>query len=164
MSTARDILRAHLAPRETLARRMAVAGSEASALATLMAACLLIFVGQWPRLARQAHLGEGPDLQALIAGALFAWLFVVPLAMYLAALVVFWFLRVLGFGTTAPAVRQALFWGLLAATPAILLNGLVAGLIGPGPALTATGTLALGLLIYFWVTGLVHVVTREATA
>ena len=49
---------------------------------------------------------------------------------------------------------MALFWGLMAAVPLWLLNGLTAGLVGEGPALTLVGVLALGAFLWFVVAGL----------
>lgn len=164
MSTVQDILRSYRAPRAVLRERLSHGVSEASNLATLMAACVLIFAGQGPRLSRQAFLEDGITLEALLAGALFGWVFVAPLAFYVIALVVYWLMRVLGAAVTPGEVRYAIFWGLLAATPAILLNGLVAGFIGPGAALALTGALALAAVITFWVSGLIEVSRREVMA
>lgn len=164
MSTAHDILRSYRAPRAVLRERLGRGVTEASSLATLMAACLLIFAGQGPRLSRQAFLEEGLTLEALLAGALFGWLFVAPLAFYVIALVVYWLMRVLGAQVTPGEVRYAIFWGLLAATPAILLNGLVAGFIGAGTALALTGAVALAAVIGFWVSGLIEISRSEVPA
>ncbi len=50
--------------------------------------------------------------------------------------------------------RLALFWALLAIAPAMLLAGLTAGLVGPGPALGVTRAVAgLGFLV-IWGAGL----------
>jgi len=49
---------------------------------------------------------------------------------------------------------MALFWGLLAAAPLWLLWGLVAGFIGPGPALDLTGIVALVAFLVLWLAGL----------
>src|SRR6056297_601672 len=46
----------------------------------------------------------------------------------------------------SPESRLALFWTLLATTPAWLLHGLVRGFIGPGPAEQLVGA---GLLLAF---------------
>ena len=48
------------------------------------------------------------------------------------------------------SARLALFWTLLATTPAWLLHGLVAGFIGPGPALQAVGGLLLVAFLTIW--------------
>ncbi|MBC7180364.1 MAG: YIP1 family protein [Roseovarius sp.] len=50
----------------------------------------------------------------------------------------------------------ALFWAFLAASPLILLHGLVAGFVGPGPGLQAVGLLWLLVFLWFWVSGLIE--------
>jgi len=131
----------------------------------LMIACALIFVGQWPRLVRQSHEGEaGITFETLFAGALMGWIFIAPLVFYALALMLFWVLRLIGQDVSPFEVRYAIFWGLLAATPLILLNGLTAGLIGEGPALTLTGVISLFALLIFWGAGLVEISRREVPA
>lgn len=138
-------------------RRLAGAGPrEDRALAILMGACVILFVAQWPRLSREAHL-TGQDLNGLLAGALAGWLLFAPLGLYLVAWLAHLVARLLrGQGPSFNA-RIALFWGLLAATPLALLNGLVAGFIGPGPALTLVGVIWIAVLLWFWIAGLVAV-------
>ena len=46
--------------------------------------------------------------------------------------------------------RLATFWAVFSAAPAFLFNGLVLGLVGPGPAATVVGILVLILLVYLW--------------
>ena len=52
------------------------------------------------------------------------------------------------------ASRMALFWALVAASPLWLLNGLVAGMIGPGAALGIVGALAAAAFLWFWGAGI----------
>lgn len=161
MSVVLDILRTYRAPRETIARRIGPEAREDRALAVLMGACVTIFVAQWPRLAREAHLDASIGLDARLAAALFAWLFVAPLLFYAIALVAHAALRLSGRTVGGYAVRMALFWGLLAATPMFLLTGLAAGFVGQGPALTLVSALAFAALVVFWVTGLILVAARR---
>ena len=126
---------------------------EELALAYLMLGCGLVFVGQWPKLQRDAYLA-GEDLQPLIGASLFAWIFAAPVLLYLLAALVHLAARaarrpVGGFGS-----RMALFWALVAASPLWLLNGLTAGLVGPGPALSLVGLVAVGAFVWFWIAGL----------
>ena len=150
MSATLDIFRSYRAPLRVARRRIAGGPREDKALATLMAACLLIFVAQWPALAR-----EGIPLDARIGGALLAWIFVVPLVAYVLALLTQGAARLFGGGRDGRAHRMALFWALLAATPAWLLFGLVRGLIGPGAAEAVTGAVAFGVFLLFWAAGLI---------
>jgi hypothetical protein len=136
---------------------------EDRALVTLMLACGLIFVAQWPRLSREAFLGE-QELNALLAGALMGWLFIAPLALYALAALSHLVARLMGGQGSWYGARMALFWALLAAAPLWLLWGLVAGFIGPGPALDLTGIVAFGAFLLIWVFGLRAAEGGEAAA
>lgn len=149
LSVAGDIFAAWGAPRRVFRRRAGAAPREDRALVVLMAACLLIFVAQWPRLSRQAF-ETGADLQPLIGGALFGLLFLAPLALYAIGTLTHLLARLLGGGASAYAARFALFWALLAATPLWLFWGLIAGFIGPGAAMSAVGLVAFGLFLWLW--------------
>ncbi len=154
MSVINDIARTYRAPREVLRKKLEVGQREDRALATLVAACLLVFVAQWPLLARQAHLKPDVPLDARLGGALLAWLFIAPLAAYVMAAATRLAARLFGGRGNWFGARLALFWALLAASPLWLLNGLVAGLVGPGPALSLVGAVAFGVFLVFWGAGL----------
>ena len=143
------------APGSVLKRRLAAGGNkaEARALITVMLACGLIFVAQWPRLSREAHM-TGQELEMLIGGALLGWMFIAPLALYGLAAITHLVAKVMGGKASWLEARMALFWGLLAASPLWLLWGLVAGLVGPGAALNMTGLLALCAFVAIWLLGL----------
>lgn len=145
-----------------MVRRLVEAGQrEDRALAILMGACVILFVAQWPRLSREAHL-TGQDINGLLAGALAGWLLFAPLGFYLLSWLLHLIMRVFrGQGPSFNA-RIAIFWGLLAATPLALLNGLVAGFIGPGPALTLVGVVWIGVLLWFWIAGMRAVYRGDA--
>ncbi|MEM9709694.1 MAG: YIP1 family protein [Pseudomonadota bacterium] len=162
MSVARDIIRTYFAPRETLRRKIGAGAREDRALATLFGACILIFIAQWPGLAREAHLNEGSELDMLMGAALFGWVFVAPLLLYALAAFSHILARIFGGQGTWFRARMALFWALLAASPLWLLHGLVKGFIGPGAALQAVGFLALGAFLVFWGTGLWEAEGRKA--
>ena len=145
-----------------VARRLVNAGQrEDRALAILMGACVILFVAQWPRLSREAHL-TGQDINGLLAGALAGWLLFAPLGFYILSWLLHLVMRVFrGQGPSFNA-RIAIFWGFLAATPLALLNGLVAGFIGPGPALTLVGVVWIGVLLWFWIAGMRAVYRGDA--
>ncbi len=130
MALTLDLLASYRAPRRVL-RRLQGDRREARILVYLMLACGLVFVAQWPRLAREAWLDASIPLEALLAGALFAWMFIAPLVFYALGGLLALVLRLAG-PVDAFAVRLGLFWALLVAAPLALLQGLVAGLIGPG--------------------------------
>ncbi len=120
----------------------------------LMVAMLIFLVAQAPGHARAAEIDPSIPLNARMGGALLAVMFMMPVLAYgLAALVAA--LSRLGPRSITPEdSRLALFWALLAVSPAMLLAGLTGGLVGPGPALTLTQTLAgLGFL-FIWGAGL----------
>ena len=163
MSVTQDIVATYKGPGRIVARRLAMGQREDRALAILMAGCFTVFIAQMPRLARQAHL-EGLELNMLLGSTLLAWVFIMPLFLYIMAFVVHIVLRAFGGRATSFASRLALFWGLLASTPVLLLHGMVAGFIGASAALNAVGILWLLLFSWFWLAGLARVYFGEAHA
>lgn len=152
MSVTRDILATYRRPKSVALRRQADGPREDRALAVIMAACIVIFVAQWPRLSREAHLTDG-DIMPLIGGAMMGWVFMAPLFFYALAFVSFLILKLIG-KTTAYKTRMALFWALLASSPIVLFQGLVAGFIGPGLLNNSIGLIWLVVLLWFWMTGI----------
>ena len=153
MSVSADIVATYRGPGRVMRRLLAMGQREDRALAILMAGCALVFIAQMPRLAREAHL-TGQELNMLLGGALLGWLIIAPLAFYGFAALSHLFAKLLGGRGDWFGARLALFWSLLASGPLLLLNGLVAGFIGPGAALNAVGFVWLIVFIWFWVTGL----------
>ncbi len=153
MSVVADMVATWRRPGAVIRRRAGNEPREDRALAVLMGACLLVFVAQWPRLARQATL-SGEEINPLLGGALFAWMFIMPLVLYALGTASHLVARLFAGRASAYQARFALFWALLAASPAWLLWGLVAGFVGPGPGMQAVGLLALGAFLYFWAMGL----------
>ncbi|MBV7393656.1 YIP1 family protein [Mameliella sediminis] len=153
MPVTRDIAASYRRPGQVLRGLMARGASEPRALAYLMGACGVMFVAQWPRLAREAHL-QDTELQPALGGALLATMLFLPLIFYVVAGLVQLVSRAVGRTVTGYDARLALFWALLAASPLALLNGLVAGFIGPGGALTLVGVAWFAAFLWFWSTGL----------
>ncbi len=149
MALIRDIGATYRRPGRVVARLLGMGQREDRALVFLMGACLVVFIAQWPRLARQAHL-EQIDLNVLLGSALLGWIFIAPLMFYALALIAYWIGRLLGAKLTPYRARVALFWAFLASTPVILLHGLVAGFIGPGAALQLVGLIWFCLFLWFW--------------
>ena len=153
MSVTIDILASYRAPQRVIRHKLAQGVREDRALAYLMVACLLIWVSGLPALARLAQTDPSIPLEGRIAGALFAWATLVPLGAYVLAGVFHVAARVVGGQGSWYGARLALFWALLAATPLWLLHGLVAGLIGQGPAQQIVALAALAGFLYLWVNG-----------
>ncbi len=153
MPVTRDIAATYRGPGKVIDRLLSMGAREDRALAIAMAACLVVFVGQWPRLAREAHL-TGQELNPMLGGALMGWIFIAPLMLYAIAFVSYLILRALGAQLSGFDARLALFWSFLAASPLILLHGLVAGFIGPGIQLTVVGGIWLAAFLWFWLSGL----------
>ena len=147
MALVTDIVATYRGPGRVIGRLLAAPAHEGRALALLMGACILVFISQWPVLARRAHMEE-MDLQMLLGGSLLAWVFIAPLLLYALAYLAYLVTRVLGGRGDAYSVRLALFWALLASAPLILLNGLVAGFIGPGAQLQLVGF--LWVVVFAW--------------
>jgi hypothetical protein len=153
MAVSRDITATYRRPQAVYSRLLARGPREDLGLVYLMAGCVLLFIAHLPRLAREAHLG-GQDLNMLMAGSLMALVFIAPLLFYGLALASYWILRGLRGRATGFGTRLALFWALLAVSPLTLLNGLVAGFIGAGPAQNSVAYLWFVAFVWFWGNGL----------
>lgn len=153
MPVTTDIVATYRGPRRVVRRLLEMGTREDRALVILIGACVVVFVAQWPRLAREAHLTE-QALNPLLGGALVAWLCIAPLLLYALALFSHGLARLTGGRGTAFGARLALFWAFLAASPLILLHGLVAGFVGPGPGLQLVGLIWCGVFGWFWLSGL----------
>lgn len=153
MPVTTDILASYRRPSAVLRGHLARAASEPRALAWLMGACGVMFVAQWPRLARQAHL-DGTEMEPAMGGALLGTLIILPLVFYVVAGLSQLVLRLFGGAVSGYEARVALFWALLAASPMALLNGLVAGFIGPGVEQSLVGAAWFGAFLWVWISGL----------
>jgi len=92
-------------------------------------------------------LNPTTPLDARLGGALLACVFLLPLLAYAIAAASHVIARLFGGRGSGLGARLALFWALLAIAPAMLLQGLVAGFVGPGAALNLVYILvALGFL------------------
>ncbi len=157
MPVTSDIVRTWRAPRAVMRRILDQGRREDRAIAYLMIACFLIFIAQWPRLSRLAagfDLAPGaevPALDRLIAYEFVAWLMVWPLFLYFLAGATHLVARVLGGKGTMYGARIALFWTMLATSPAILLHGMTRGFIGPGIETNIVGAFWLAAFVVIWV-------------
>jgi hypothetical protein len=97
----------------------------------------------------------GDELDRLIAYSFMGTVMILPLLLYAMA-GIGWFVGRLALPGLAPhAARMALFWALLAASPAAVLHGLVTAFIGPGMQASLVGLIWLGAVLLFWLQGLI---------
>lgn len=141
-------------PTLVVRRLIADGPREDRALAILMAAAVVMFVAQWPAASRAAHFDPSVPIDGRLSGQLVAIVFLMPLLAYLIAAVSHLVMRVFGGLGSFWHARIALFWSLLAVSPLMLLQGLVAGFVGPGPALTVLGGVVFAVFVWFWFSAL----------
>lgn len=153
MAVSDDIIATYRRPGRVLARLLGGERHEARALAYLLAAVIIIHIAQWPGMSRAAFLQSEVPLTQRMLAAFLAVLAAVPFFYALAA-VSHLVLRAFGGRGSYFDARIVLFWALLATTPLMLLQGMVAAFVGPGAALTATGLLVFAVFLWFWTTGL----------
>jgi hypothetical protein len=164
MPLSTDILRTWRGPRRVIRGLMDQGRREDRLILLAMAGCFVMFIAQLPVQARISYLSrevreEPLALDMLIGTAFFGWMMIMPLLLYLLAGLSVPAMRLLRRPVSGHDARLALFWAVLAATPAALLTGLASGLTGPGAGTTAAGVVWIGALAVFWVQGL-----REAGA
>ena len=158
MSTAQAILKSYRAPQDVMRSHLAQGAGEERALAWVMIACGLFFVAQLPGLSREAHLNpEGPPFEALAGGAFLGSVLIAPLIFYALAALSRVVAKLFGGKGSWLHARLALFWSLMAVTPLVLLQGLVAGFIGEGAGLSIVSLLAFGMFLFVWLRGLIFV-------
>ena len=150
MSLLVDIMDSWRAPRRVVRQHLQRPRSEAFLFTFMFTFLLVSFIAQWPVAARLSHMQpEVPIEQRMFGFALGLFALVMPLAYALAALSRLVAAAMGGQGSWYSA-RLALFWALLASSPAWLLHGLVAGFIGPGPALSVVGGILLLAFLTIW--------------
>ncbi|MCX7559806.1 YIP1 family protein [Sulfitobacter sp. F26204] len=152
MPATRDIVATYRGPGRVVRRILSEGPREDRALVYLMVGCLMVFVAQTPRLAREAFV-TGDNLQMLMGASLLAWLFIAPLLLYALGAVTYVIARFLRQEITGYGARLALFWALLASAPIMLLWGLTAGFVGPGVEMTGVGVLWFVAFLWFWISG-----------
>ena len=150
MAITTDILRAWAQPRALIREKLAGGVRDDRALAVIMGAGALLFVAQWPILSRAAFLDPATPLEARLGGALMACLFVLPLLAYFVAQISHLIAKLFGGKGSAFGARLALFWALLAVTPAMLLQGLLAGFLGQAVGVIAVQLAVLAGFLWIW--------------
>ncbi|WP_295531234.1 YIP1 family protein [uncultured Thioclava sp.] len=153
MAATDDIWRSYRRPRVVMREHLARARSEPRALVFLLLALTVIFIGQWPRLSRLSYQMPDQPMVGLMMGTLLALLAMIPV-FYAAAALGHLGAKLIGGQGSWYGARVALFWALLAVSPLMLLQGLVAGFIGAGPQLALVSGLVFIVFVVFWMAGL----------
>lgn len=153
MSVTSDILATYKGPRDTFVRLLSKGFGENMLLAFVMGFCSLTFVSQVPVRVREAHL-TGMDLNGLLAGSLMGLIVLMPLLLYMMSYVLHIIAYLVRGKGTAYQSRLVLFWSLFAATPLMLIHGLIAGFFGSGPEKTIIGALWFVVVLWFWSAGM----------
>ncbi|MGH1413091.1 MAG: YIP1 family protein [Pelagimonas sp.] len=161
MALSSDIVATYRGPGKVIARLLAIGPREDRALVFVMAAAFVMFVAQWPGLAREAHLG-GEALVLAMGKTFVITVFGLPLGLYFVGFVTHWMARALGGQGTPFASRLALFWAFLAMSPLLLFYGLVAGFVGPGTQAELVKLLCWIVFLWFWFAGLRAVHKKDA--
>lgn len=145
MSVTTDIVASWRHPSAVVRNHMRRGTSEAFALSLLLTGLMLMYVALLPFLAREAQLNpEVPLLPRALAAAM-GMLVLIPV-FYLLAALGHLVARLMGGQGTWYGGRIALFWALVAISPAVLMAGLVQGMMGLG---TASNILGLGVAVGF---------------
>jgi hypothetical protein len=153
MAAVEDILRSYRRPRVVVREHLARLRSEPRLFTFLFSALVMIFVAQWPRLARQHFEAPEVPMQGLMLGTAVALAATVPFFYALA------FLGTLGariFRGRGDGYggRLALFWALFAVSPLMLLHGLTLGMVGYGAQADAVSVVVFAVFMLFWIAGL----------
>lgn len=152
MSITRDMVATYRTPKQVFTRLSSMGQREDRALFWLIAACGLTFVGQWPKISRDAFL-SGQDFTEALTGPLMAWVFFAPLLFYILAGLMHLVVRIVGGTGSSYGARLALFWSFFASMPLLLLYGLTEGL-APGSGVALVGALWIVAFCWFLVSGL----------
>lgn len=156
MPVTADISATYRGPGRVIERLMGHGRQEVRVLVFALMACLLIFVAQAPYQAREAHLDPEGPLAVRLYWSAFLWVFVMPLLLYAFTAILWVLARIARRKISGYGIRLTFFWALLASTPVILLVGMMAGFVGPGPGLQAVALLWLVVFAWFWITGLIR--------
>lgn len=155
MAVTSDIVESWLRPRTVVRRHLGRGQSEAFAFALLFVFLLLAFVAQWPVAAREAHGAGEPSALPRFLALGFAVLATIPFWYALAAISRL-IARMMGGQGSWYGARMALFAALVAISPLMLLQGLAAGMVGPGAGIVGLRVVVgLGFL-YIWISMLIE--------
>lgn len=161
MALTLDIARMWRRPGAVWDRLLAAGRREDLALTHALIGGVLHFVAASPAASRAAYLDPSVPLEARLFWQAMLFVFVAPIMLWAATMVIGGLAGLLGHKGLGYRLRLALFWSLLAVSPATLLMGLVAGLIGPGLELQLVSGLWLLAFGLFIVMGLTRPVATQ---
>ncbi len=146
MAVTTDIVETWRGPRSVVRRLLARGTSEPFAFSLLLTFLLLALVALTPNLERQAYFDAGASVLPRLYASGLGLLTTIPFWYLLAAIAHIgagWF----GGRGSYFGARLALFWTLVAISPAMLVQGMVLGVLGNGLLAAALGwAVALGFL------------------
>lgn len=155
MPVTTDIVKSWHSPRVVMRSHLARGRSEPWAFSLLVAFMVVAFVAQWPRASRVSFLTPEVPLSPQLLAMALGILALIPV-WYLLAAITRWISALAGGQGDHYGARLALFWALVTVTPLMLLQGLVAGMIGPGPGLSAVTSLTGMAFLIFWILNLIE--------
>jgi hypothetical protein len=158
MTVSTDLVATWWRPRAVMRQHLARGRSEPFAFSLLLVFLILAFVSQWPTAARAAFVAGEPSAWPRILPTAYGLLAAIPFLYGFAALGHL-AARAMGGQGSWYGGRIALFWALAAVGPLMLLQGLVSGMIGPGPALSAVTLVVAVAFLWLWAT-LLHEAER----
>lgn len=153
MAAVEDILRSYRRPRVVIREHLARGRAEPRLFSFLFAALLMMFVAQWPAMARQHFQTPDVPMPGLLLGTALALAATTPF-FYALAFLVTQITRLFRGRGDGYGGRLALFWALFAVSPLMLLQGLTQGMIGPGPQANAVAIVVFAAFVLIWGAGL----------
>lgn len=147
MSVTSDILESWRRPRVVVRRLLDQGKSEPFAFSLLVTGLVLFYISRTPLLARIAYKQPEPLLTPWLLGSALGLAATVPI-WYMIAAFAHLVAQLLGGKGSFYGGRIALFWALVAASPALLTSGLVAGVGGSSDIF---GLIAGMIFVMFWV-------------
>lgn len=152
MSVVINISKTYYKPIQTYSKLFASGASEKENLAYLVGGCFISFIAEWPAQARLAFENQQP-VDGLMGAILLSNLFLLPLVFYLISMIIYFFAKIFRSNILAFEVRLIVFWAYLAATPMLLLVGLVEGFLGKNFLYFITSAVWLSVFLAFIFSG-----------
>lgn len=155
MSVTLRMLSSWRQPRATMRAILSAGKRDDRALVTLMAAALIIFVAQWPDLARKAYFDPSIPLEGRLSAAMMSMMFMLPLLAYAVAAILHLVMKPFGGRGSHYSARMALFWSMLCVSPLMLLQGLLLGFVGPSLGVNVMGAVVFAGFLYQWINAVI---------